>query len=312
MNDDISFPRICNLWAEEKRRQVKPTSMAAYMVSIDKYLLSHFSKLSDVNSESVQNFISEKIMAGLSVKSIKDILVVLKMIMKYAVSSGYKINWNYKAALPKEIKSKDITVFTTVQQKKLMDYLTSNWNYKNLGILICLTTGLRIGEICGLKWADINFEMSSLSINKSVYRLYFPNSQNEKSRLIVNTPKTRHSYRTIPLPSNILKLITEYNTDRNKDYFIVSNSSKPMEPRNYRNYFHQLLRSLDLPILKFHSLRHSFATRCIENNCDYKTVSAILGHADISTTLNLYVHPSAEQKRSCIEKMVESLNKYPL
>lgn len=93
----------------------------------------------------------------------------------------------------------------------------------------------------------------------------------------------------------------------NNDYYVLSNDVVPIEPRTYRNYYMKLMKHLGIPPLKFHGLRHSFATRCIESRCDYKTVSVILGHADISTTLNLYVHPGAEQKKKCIDKMLRSL-----
>ena len=90
------------------------------------------------------------------------------------------------------------------------------------------------------------------------------------------------------------------------EYFILTNDTKPTEPRTYRNYYKRLLNKLGIPDIKFHGLRHSFATRCIEANSDYKTVSVILGHSNISTTLNLYVHPNKEQKKKCIDKMLKS------
>lgn len=91
------------------------------------------------------------------------------------------------------------------------------------------------------------------------------------------------------------------------EYFVLTNDSKPTEPRTYRNYYKRLMKRLGIPDLKFHGLRHSFATRCIEGKCDYKTVSVILGHSNISTTLNLYVHPNLEQKKKCINQMNRSL-----
>lgn len=93
----------------------------------------------------------------------------------------------------------------------------------------------------------------------------------------------------------------------NSSFFVLTNSDKPTEPRTYRNYYKRLLNQLGIPPLKFHGLRHSFATRCIESNCDYKTVSVLLGHSNISTTLNLYVHPNMDQKKKCVEQMLKSL-----
>ena len=95
----------------------------------------------------------------------------------------------------------------------------------------------------------------------------------------------------------------------NPDFFILTNDSRPTEPRTYRNHFNRLLKQLGIPAIKFHAMRHSFATRCIESDCDYKTVSALLGHASVSTTLNLYVHPNLEQKHRCIRRMCRHLAK---
>jgi integrase len=105
----------------------------------------------------------------------------------------------------------------------------------------------------------------------------------------------------------LLDLVRPYKKAKNNNYFVLPNNAKPTEPRIYRNYYKQVLKQLDIPNLKFHGLRHTFATRCIESQCDYKTVSVLLGHANVSTTLNLYVHPNLDQKRKCIDKMFEHL-----
>jgi integrase len=105
----------------------------------------------------------------------------------------------------------------------------------------------------------------------------------------------------------LLDLVRPHKKAKNNNYFVLTNNVKPTEPRIYRNYYKQVLKQLDIPNLKFHGLRHTFATRCIESQCDYKTVSVLLGHANVSTTLNLYVHPNLDQKRKCIDKMFEHL-----
>lgn len=106
---------------------------------------------------------------------------------------------------------------------------------------------------------------------------------------------------------DLLKILKPIKKVVNESFYVLTNEAKPTEPRTYRNYYKKLMRELDIPKLKFHGLRHSFATRCIESNCDYKTVSVILGHSNISTTLNLYVHPNMEQKKKCIDQMFKLL-----
>nr|MBW0026532.1 site-specific integrase [Segatella copri] len=138
----------------------------------------------------------------------------------------------------------------------------------------------------------------------SIERIYIVDSDKPHTEIVINTPKTKNSLREIPLSKELVRIFKPLMKVVNKDYYVLTNNTKPTEPRTYRNYFNKLLKQLDIPRLKFHGLRHSFATRCIESHCDYKTVSVLLGHADISTTLNLYVHPDEEQKRSCIDKMM--------
>jgi integrase len=116
-----------------------------------------------------------------------------------------------------------------------------------------------------------------------------------------------NSMRVIPIPHDLRRMLHAHRRSADGKCFLVTNSPRPVEPRTYRNYYNKLMNELKMPKLKFHSLRHSFATRCIESRCDYKTVSALLGHSNISTTLNLYVHPNMEQKKRCVEQMFRSL-----
>ena len=118
------------------------------------------------------------------------------------------------------------------------------------------------------------------------------------TELIIDTPKTKNSIRDIPMTNDLHRILKPLKKIVNKDYYILTNDEKPIESCTYRNYYKRLIKRLGIPDLKFHGLRHSFATRCIEGKCDYKTVSVILGHSNISTTLNLYVHPNLEQKKT--------------
>ena len=134
-------------------------------------------------------------------------------------------------------------------------------------------------------------------------------SQPFSGKYIVNTPKTKNSCREIPMCKELMAIVKPLKKVVNEEFYVLTNEEKPTEPRTYRNYYHHLMKRLGIPRLKYHGLRHSFATRCIESNCDYKTVSVLLGHANITTTLNLYVHPNMEQKKRCISKMLRSLGK---
>lgn len=166
---------------------------------------------------------------------------------------------------------------------------------------------MRIGEICGLLWSDIDVENGIIKVRRTVQRIYVIDGETRHTEILIDTPKTKNSIRDIPMTTELYKIIKPLKKVVNNDFYVITNEAKPTEPRTYRNYYERLIKRLGIPKLKFHGLRHSFATRCIESKCDYKTVSVILGHSNISTTLNLYVHPNMEQKKKCIDQMYRAL-----
>lgn len=161
--------------------------------------------------------------------------------------------------------------------------------------------------MCALTWEDIDTDNGVISVNRTIQRIYVIEEGNRRTELILDTPKTKNSIREIPISKDLLKILKPFKKIVNPSFFVLTNDVKPTEPRTYRSYYKNLMKELNMPKLKFHGLRHSFATRCIESNCDYKTVSVLLGHSNISTTLNLYVHPNMEQKKKAIEQMFKAL-----
>lgn len=298
---------IAVAWMEYKRPFVKESTFAAYALIVHNHILPSFGACHMLAEENVQAFVLDKMNDGLSVKSVKDILIVLKMVMKFGVKNKWMEYAEWEIKYPTTAGQTSIEVLTIANHKKILDYIRDNFTFRNLGIYICLTTGLRIGEICALKWSDINVESGTLTVQRTIERIYVVEGEKKHTKLIINSPKTTNSCREIPLSKDALALIRPLLKVVNKDYYMITNESKPTEPRTYRNYYKRLMTRLDIPALKFHGLRHSFATRCIESNCDYKTVSVILGHSNISTTLDLYVHPNMEQKKRCIAKMFKTI-----
>ncbi len=298
---------IIDLWKIDKKQYVKKSSYSAYLLLVENHLLPVFGELESIDESDVQAFVLKKLAEGLSQKTIKDILIVLKMILKFGSKNRFFEYQQFDIQFPTERERHDIEVLSKSNQKKIMNYIQSHFTFRNLGIYICLSAGIRIGEICALTWDDVDTESGIICIRKTIQRIYIVDNGNRHTELLLDTPKTKNSIRDIPMSRELIKMLKPIKKVVNSSFFVLTNDSKPTEPRTYRNYYKKLITELDIPELKFHGLRHSFATRCIESKCDYKTVSVILGHSNISTTLNLYVHPNLEQKKKCIDQMLRIL-----
>lgn len=302
-----TFEEIVVLWQADKKQYVKRSTYYAYSLMIQNHLLPAFSQVGDVTEEFVQEFVLSKLNQGLSQKSVKDMLIVLKMILRFASKHGYMPHHDIDVKFPTLCQRHELEVLTRSNQRRILDYVRSNFTFMNLGIYICLCAGLRIGELCALVWDDIDVDSGVIRISKTIQRIYVVDGPDRHTELSIDAPKSRNSIREIPIPKDLLRMLKPLKRIVNGSFFVLTNLPQPTEPRTYRNYYKRLMKQLGMPDLKFHGLRHSFATRCIESRCDYKTVSVLLGHSNISTTLNLYVHPNMDQKRKCVEQMFKAL-----
>ena len=300
---------IAAAWKEYKRPYVKQSTMAAYVLILENHVLPYFGDGDSIHEQAVQAFVLQKLGNGLSVKTVKDILIVLKMVMKYGAKNEWMTYCEWDIKYPTTSINKELEVLSVANHRKILNYIQSHFTFTGLGIYISLSTGLRIGEICALKWSDINVTDGTITISRTIERIYIIEGEKKHTELVINTPKTKNSCREIPMSKELLAMMKPLKKVVNDDFYVLTNNERPAEPRTYRNYYNRLMARLNIPKLKYHGLRHSFATRCIEAGCDYKTVSVLLGHSNISTTLNLYVHPNMEQKKRCITKMFKSLDK---
>ena len=293
------------MWLADKQQYVKMSTYCAYSLLLSNHLKPVFAKEQDVTEELVQAFVLGKLQQGLSRNSVKDMLMVLKMVLKYAAKHGYMPWRQIDINFPTERRQNEVKTLSRADQRRLMDHIQANFSFMNLGIYICLSAGLRIGELCALTWDDLDTDAGVVRISRTLQRIYMKDKG--CTEVIIGTPKSKNSVREIPLAKELQRFIKPLKKVVNGSFYVLTNSSSPTEPRSYRNHYRRLMQQLDLPLLKFHGLRHSFATRCIESKCDYKTVSVLLGHSSISTTLNLYVHPNLDQKKKCIERMFKTL-----
>ncbi|MCL2246739.1 MAG: site-specific integrase [Lentimicrobiaceae bacterium] len=307
MKTQKKIVEVVELWKTDKKQYVKKSSYSAYVLLLENHLLPAFGNKYSVKEIDVQTFIFQKLGEGLSQKSIKDILIVLKMVLRFGAKNKFLKYQPFDVQFPTQREKESVEVLSKANQKKIMTHIQEHFTFKNLGVYICLSTGIRIGEICALTWNDIDVETGIISVRQTIQRIYILENGSKHTELVIDTPKTKNSIRDIPITKDLLKILKPIKKIVNNNFFVLTNDTKPTEPRTYRNYYKKLMQTLNIPELKFHGLRHSFATRCIESKCDYKTVSVILGHSNISTTLNLYVHPNLEQKRKCIEQMAKIL-----
>lgn len=307
MNKQKTIAEIVVLWKADKKQYVKKSSFSAYTLLIENHLLTEFSDRYQLEESEIQAFVFRKLEQGLSQKTVKDILIVLKMILKFGSKNKWIEYQPFDLQFPTVREKHSVEVLSRTHQRKVMLYIQEHFTFRNLGVYICLSSGIRIGEICALTWEDIDTDNGVINVRRTIQRIYTIEEDIRKTELLLDTPKTKNSIREIPMSKELIKMLKPMKKIVNNSFFVLTNDAKPTEPRTYRTYYKNLMEKLEIPALKFHGLRHSFATRCIESNCDYKTVSVLLGHSNISTTLNLYVHPNLEQKKKAIEQMFRGL-----
>lgn len=301
---NISFEQICKNWMKECELKNKQSTVAIYKGIVNKHLIPYFNDINKIDRNSINAFIKYKMFqCKLSAKTVQDITAVLIQILKYAERENYISPINYDIIRPKTIK-KELEVLTPSEQEILINKIKQDINQDNIGILLSLYAGLRIGEICALQWKDIDLKNGIISITKTMQRISVSNEEH-KTQIIIDTPKSQKSVRKIPIPNFLLLELKRLSLCCSSNAFVLTGSeNRFVEPRSYQYKFKKILENSKIRNINFHALRHTFATRAVEQNIDIKTLSEILGHSTIGFTLERYVHPSFELKKQSIEKLV--------
>lgn len=290
-------------WLCSAKLRVKKSSFANYSNIVSKHILPTLGEeyFSGLTTQKLNSFIHIKLQfgrldghGGLSEKTVRDIMRVYHSIEKYAVQE-YGVKSTH-FTMPK-VERKQLNVLNFSERKRLEQYLLQNLNSTNLAILLCLFTGLRVGELCGLTWGDIDFSAGILSVRRTVQRI----NKRGSSEVIIGSPKSKTSIRTVPVPAFLLELLSQRKQDDR--LFLISGTAKPVEPRTVQYRFKTVLKACQVRNIPFHLLRHTYATVCIENGFDAKTLSELLGHADASITLNRYVHSSMQMKQDYVSRL---------
>ncbi|EOL50466.1 tyrosine-type recombinase/integrase [Enterococcus caccae] len=281
------------------KNRVKPTTYSNYVRLAEKHIFSSIGStpLTKIRSNDLQNFIYELQDKGLSPGSVRNVITLLRKAFCEAHKKGYVTGNLYKTLELPKLKTAEIDVLTIPQQRKLEKVALQELGCSP--IILSLYSGIRIGEISGLKWSDIDFESNVIHVRRTISRITNENSIDSKTKLVAGTPKSASSIRKIPLAKNLKKYLMNKKADSSSVY-VIGTGSELMEPRAITYKFKKTIKTANLPDFKFHVLRHTFATRCIEKGADIASVSKILGHQSIKMTLDTYTGSLFETRKKAI------------
>ncbi len=305
-------------WLENSKMRVKESTYVKYVNLTSNHILPLLGDLEaeKLTTDRIEQFIQSRLEAGnkqgrgMAEKSVKDLLIVLKDICRYAALYDVNIPCRFELIRIRNNEN-EIQILDKQTQLRLERFLMRDvYNLRKTGILLSLCMGLRLGEICALRKGQILYKEGILQVRSTMQRIQNFNAEvdwkgreNRKTRVIITSPKSACSVRDIPMPGFMIDRLQRLKTSDDDVFVLTGTSRKFIEPRTYENVFKRYLMECNMEIVNFHALRHTFATRCIEKGCDVKTLSEILGHANVNITLNRYVHSSMEQKRKWMSEM---------
>ena len=283
----------------ESQKQIKLTTKTMYYSHLKNHIEKNIGKiqLKKLNEDIIQAFV-DYLTARYSPKSVHAIFSMLRLALSEAHRRRYIADIYSSIKLPK-VRQKEVRVLTVGEQKRLEKVIFESNNQYDIGILLCLYTGIRIGELCALKWENINLTDALIIINKTVQRVKSTDSKT-KTSIHFDTPKSQSSSRVIPIPQFLVNILAKYKRDNG---YILRENGKFTDTRNISRRFKQLLKTANIGDMNYHCLRHTFSSRALELGFDAKTLSEILGHSSVTTTLNLYAHALPEHKRKEMEKL---------
>ncbi len=296
----VSLNCIYNEWLQSIQLRTKESTRANYQLKWNNHIFPVFGErfVSEIKANDIYDFIHAKQSSGLSDRYISDIIVLMKSVFKFAVRHYHIEDPLDGIVMPKK-KPAEIAILDD-NKDELKHYLLEHLNAKNLGIMLAMTTGIRIGELCALQWQDIDFEKRTLTVRKTIQRIQ-THCETRRTKLIMTEPKSETSKRCIPLPESILSLLCRFRG--NDEVYICSGKEKPVEPRTMQYRFARILKNVNLPSIHFHALRHMFASECVKLGFDTKALSEILGHSSVRITLERYVHSDFAIKQEYMKRI---------
>ena len=300
-SNNMTLPEAVELFftEREQKRKLKESTVSRYRYMVRRYIQPQLgaAPLYTLTEERVAAFYQRLQGQGLSPKSARDAGVLLRAILRTATKRGCFCT-GVNAELP-VCKKRQVEIFTEPEILRLAQHIVNEPDLTGLGVLLTLNSGLRLGELCALRWSDIDLHADFLQVEREVQRLY----EQGHTRLVVQPPKSESSLRRIPLPADILSLLAAHKPKTAGSVCLLTGTAAPLEPRTMQNRYRALLKRAGVPYRNFHALRHTYATRCIEQNVDVKSVSEMLGHSDVRITLQTYVHVSLRHKQQAVQSI---------
>lgn len=299
----LKLARYCADWLETVKFKHKESTYGKYRNICKNHIIPELGGYNAalISSKQVEDFLSVKLNKdNLSPKTVSDILCVLKQIFAYVESQNLQVSCNFNNICVRQ-EQKQMRVLSITEQKKLTEFLIDDMDLSKLGVYLSLYTGIRIGELCALKWKNIKLKEQILHIDKTMQRIQVYDEE-VKTKIVITPPKSKCSERDIPLPKFLCDTLKKFKKSEN-NFLLSSSSERFVEPRLLRYTFRKYMKICGLDNVNFHALRHTFATRCVESGFEIKTLSEILGHSSVKITLDRYVHSSMELKRKNMEKL---------
>ena len=298
------FQDVSDKWLQQKKGKVRESTYAMYYQKVHRYIIPNLGgirmqDLTEIQMNAFLKWLSND--SGLSWKTVSDIRSVLRMILDWAAKNGCYELGSVTLYVPSPLPQ-TLEILPIKEQKKLEQYLLDNMSEIHLGLLLSLYAGLRIGEVCGLKWGDIDFRKGTLSVCRTVMRIQETNEKsNHRTKVMITQPKTYNSNRMIPVVKDVLEYLKVFR--KNSETFVLTGTLICMEPRMLTVHYKKILKKAGLSPYKYHALRHTFATRCVEQGIDIKTLSEIMGHSSVKITMDRYVHPTMDYKKKQLGRL---------
>ena len=303
----MKLKELLEVWLERyMKHTIKIRTYNRYKSICDLHLIKDLGEyeLEELKPNVLQDFLLKKIDDHYYTNTIKGIVSVLKQALRLAITLEF-VDKEYCSNLKMpSSEEKEISVFTMKEQLVIESFCLNHKKRNYIGIVICLYTGIRLGELLALTWDDIDFNSNLLTINKTSYSA----KVDGKTQIIVDKPKTKKSNRVIPLPNQLVKFLKIIKKESNSKYVITTRNSGMVGNRSYQRTFKFILKKVNVPYRNFHSLRHTFATNAIELGMDVKTIAEILGHTNAMITLNRYSHSLLNYKIEMMNKLGKNLN----